>query len=77
MKKIQEKLRNKEYPKLNEWISKVQDESDKNGIRIAVYLKGDGNNMPELVYNHLAKHFDFEVNCNSIVLYMIKIVNIK
>ena len=62
LEKIQEKLRNKEYPKLNEWISKVQDESDKNGIRIAVYLKGDGNNMPELVYNHLAKHFDFEVN---------------
>ena len=62
LEKIQESLRNKTYPELNDWIAKIQDESDKDGIRIAIYLKGDGNKMPELVYNHLAKYFNFEIN---------------
>lgn len=59
---VQSALKEKKYPELNEWISKIQDESDKNGIRIAIYLKGDGNLMPELVYNHLIKKFDFEIS---------------
>ena len=68
--RIQEALRKKTYPELNDYISLIQDESDKDGIRIAIYLKGDANNMPELVFNNLVKNFALEesYSYNCVVL---------
>ena len=64
---IQTALKDKQYPELNEWISLIQDESDKDGNRIAIYLKNNINVAPELVFNHLLKNFalekSFSYNC--------------
>lgn len=63
---MQNALKEKKYPELNEWISLIQDESDKDENRIAIYLK-QNNVPPELVFNHLVKYFklekDFSYNC--------------
>lgn len=55
---IQNALKEKTYPELNEWITLIQDESDKSGNRIAIYLKN--NVSPELVFNHLLKRFNLQ-----------------
>ncbi len=60
-------------------ISEVRDESDKNGIRIAIDLKKDCNS--ELVVNYLLKNTDLQIYYNynmvAIVERKPKLVNVK
>lgn len=68
IEKMRDLLNKKEVKELNDSISLIQDESNKDGIRLAIYLKN--NAIPELVFNHLLKHFKFRetYSYNCVVL---------
>lgn len=53
---IQNELRNKSNPMLNEWIAAFQDESNaEEPVRLAFYLKNNVHDAPQIIFNHLCK----------------------
>lgn len=53
VKAINELVKND--PQLNEWIDRVNDESANQEVRIAIYLKNEGNDLGELIFNILSQ----------------------
>ncbi|MDT8324243.1 MAG: DNA gyrase subunit A, partial [Bacteroidota bacterium] len=53
-----------------EGISNIRDESDRDGMRIVIEIKRDGN--PEVVLNNMYKHTQMQVTFGAIMLSLVK-----